>query len=105
MLRGSSHIEGATAWSPLPTPNRTCAHWSQNQPLRVALCTACPAPPGTGRRRGLPAILPVEDEVTAPPAPAPTLIPAGQRSIDYSGMDAAAALGDGAMRNVRRMPG
>jgi hypothetical protein len=89
-----------------------CPRWTEvplvgSEINRFGWLCAQPAPrhPEPGRRRGLPAILPVEDEVTAPPAPAPTLIPVGQRSIDYFGPDAAAAFADGAMRNVHRMLG
>jgi hypothetical protein len=47
-------------------------------------------------------LLPVEDAVTAPPAPLQPLTLLERRSIDYSGLDAAMAFADEAMRNARR---
>jgi hypothetical protein len=72
-------------------------------PLRDGV--APPRRPEPGRGRGRPPILPVEDAVTAPPAPLPPLTPLERRSLDYSGLDAAMAFADEAMRNARRVLG
>jgi hypothetical protein len=72
-------------------------------PLRDGV--APPRRPEPGRGRGRPPILPVEDAVTAPPAPLPPLTPLERRSLDYSGLDAAMAFADAAMRNARRVLG
>jgi hypothetical protein len=72
-------------------------------PLREGV--APPRRPEPGRGRGRPPILPVEDTVTAPPAPLPPLTPLERRSLDYSGLDAAMAFADEAMRNARRALG
>jgi hypothetical protein len=69
-------------------------------PLRDGV--APPRRPEPGRGRGRPPILPVEDAVTTPPAPLPPLTPLERRSLDYSGLDAAMAFADEAMRNARR---
>jgi hypothetical protein len=64
-----------------------------------------PRRPEPGRGRGRPPIRPVEDAVTAPPAPLPPLTLLERRSIDYSGLDAAIEFADEAMRNARRVLG
>jgi hypothetical protein len=70
-------------------------------PLRDGV--APPRRPEPGRGRGRPPILPVEDAVTAPPAPLPPLTTLERRSLDYSGLDAAIAFADAAMRGARRL--
>jgi hypothetical protein len=74
---------------------------SELSPLRDGV--APPRRPEPGRGRGRPPIRPVEDAVTAPPAPLPPLTPLERRSLDYSGLDAAMAFADEAMRNARRL--
>jgi hypothetical protein len=72
-------------------------------PLRDGV--APPRRPEPGRGRGRSPLRPVEDAVTAPPAPLPPLTPLERRSLDYSGLDAAMAFADEAMRNARRVLG
>jgi len=71
-------------------------------PLRDGV--APPRRPEPGRSRGRPRHLPLADEVAAPPVPAPLppLTPLERRSFDYSGLDAAMALADDAVRSARR---
>jgi hypothetical protein len=70
-------------------------------PLRDGV--APPRRPEPGRGRGRSPLRPVEDAVTAPPAPLPPLTPLERRSLDYSGLDAAMAFADEAMRGARRL--
>jgi hypothetical protein len=72
-------------------------------PLRRSV--APPRRPEPGRGRGRPPLRPVEDETPDPPPAAPLgtpLTPIERRSFDYSGLDAAMAFADKAMRNARR---
>jgi hypothetical protein len=69
-------------------------------PLRDGVAPARRPEPGRGR--GRPPLLSVEDAVIAPPVPLPPLTPLERRSFDYSGLDAAMAFADEAMRNARR---
>jgi hypothetical protein len=70
-------------------------------PLRAGV--APPRRPEPGRGRGRPPILPIADELVAPPLPLPPLTPIERRSFDYSGLDAAMAFADEAIRNARRL--
>jgi hypothetical protein len=74
-------------------------------PLRDGV--APPRRPEPGRGRGRPPLRPAADEVgapiDAPPPPLPPLTPLERRSFDYSGLDAAMALADAAMRSARRL--
>jgi hypothetical protein len=70
-------------------------------PLRAGV--APPRRPEPGRGRGRPPILPVDDTVVAPPPPFAPLSPIERRRFDYSGLDAAMAFADNAMRNARRL--
>jgi hypothetical protein len=69
-------------------------------PLRDGV--APPRRPEPGRGRGRPPILLVEDVIVHPPLPLPPLTPLQRGSLDYSGLDAAMAFADEAMRNARR---
>ena len=71
-------------------------------PLRDGV--APPRRPEPGRGRGRPPILPVEDKI-AEPSPLPPLTPLERREFDYSGLEAAMALADEAIRNARRFLG
>ena len=68
-------------------------------PLRDGV--APPRRPEPGRGRGRPPILPVEDKIAEPP-PLPPLTPLERREFDYSGLEAAMALANEAIRNARR---
>ena len=68
-------------------------------PLRHGV--APPRRPEPGRARGQPPILPIAEEIAEPP-PLPALTPLERREVDYSGLEAAMALADEAVRSVRR---
>ncbi|MBS0639581.1 MAG: hypothetical protein JSS43_06895 [Proteobacteria bacterium] len=71
-------------------------------PLRDGV--APPRRPEPGRGRGRPPLVAIEDEVpTGPPPPLPPLTPLERRSLDYSGLEAAMAFVDEAMRNAKRL--
>jgi hypothetical protein len=55
-----------------------------------------------GRGRGRPPLRPLAAPIDAPPPPLPPLTPLERRSFDYSGLDAALAFADDAMRSARR---
>ena len=68
-------------------------------PLRDGV--APPRRPEPGRGRGRPPILPIEDKIAEPP-PLPPLTPIERGEFDYSGLEAAMAFADEAMRHARR---
>jgi hypothetical protein len=69
-------------------------------PLRDGV--APPRRPEPGRGRGRPPHLAVVPVVVEPPPPLRSLSPIERRSFDYSGLDAAMAFADDAIRNARR---
>ncbi len=72
-------------------------------PLRDGV--APPRRPQPGRGRGRPPILDIEGAPAEPPPVLPPLTPLERRSFDYSGLDAAMAFADEAMRNAKRVLG
>jgi hypothetical protein len=72
-------------------------------PLRDGV--SLPRRPEPGRGRGRPPILGIEEAPAEPPPAALPLTPLERRSFDYSGLDAAMAFADEAMRNARRVLG
>jgi hypothetical protein len=71
-------------------------------PLRDGV--APPRRPQPGRGRGRPPILEIEAiPAEPPPEVLPPLTPLERRSLDYSGLEAAMAFADEAMRNARRL--
>jgi hypothetical protein len=71
-------------------------------PLRDGV--APPRRPPRGREPGRPPLRQIEEEACAgPPPPLPPLTPLERRSFDYSGLEAAMAFADEAMRSARRL--
>ena len=70
------------------------------EPLRDAV--RAPYRPVSGRGRGRPPILAVEDEITGPPPPLPPLTPIERRRFDYGDLESSMAHVDEVIRTTRR---